>query len=68
LAFPVSRHDFFLRGLLKGVFKNEPLTVGDVKRSTTYEIAAIRNAVLAAKDRRVGLCLQAEGNQFQHFL
>jgi 2-phosphoglycerate kinase len=64
--------EVFLWDLLKSkMFKDKPRAVEDLK-NIIIETVAISPAMLAAAfanmERRVGLCLQAEGNQFQRFL
>ena len=65
--------DFFLWGLLKGkVYKNTPCTIEQLKDSIRQEIQAINvdtlGKVFQNLEKRIQVCLDVKGDQFQHRL
>ena len=65
--------DFFLWGLLKGkVYKNTPRTIEQLKDSMRQEIQAVNvdtlGKVFQNLKKRINLCLDVKGDQFQHRL
>jgi len=65
--------DFFLWGLLKGkVYKNTPRTIEHLKHSIRQEIQAVNVDVLGKVfqnlEKRIQVCLNVKGDQFQHQL
>ena len=65
--------DFFLWGLLKGkVYKNTPRTIEQLKDAIRQEIQAINidtlGKVFQNLEKRIQVCLDVKGDQFQHRL
>ena len=65
--------DFFLWGLLKGtVYKNTPRTIEQLKDTIRQEIQAVNfdtlGKVFQNLEKRVQMCLDVKGDQFQHRL
>ena len=65
--------DFFIRGLLKGkVYKNTPRTIEQLKDAIRQEIQAVNFDTLVKVfqnlEKRIQLCLDVKGDQFQHRL
>ena len=65
--------DFFLWGLLKGkVYKNTPRTIEQLKDAIRQEIQAINidtlGKVFQNLEKRIKVCLDVKGDQFQHRL
>jgi len=65
--------DFFLWGLLKGkVYKNTPHTIEQLKDATRQEIQAVNvdtlGKVFQNLEKRIQVCLDVKGDQFQHRL
>jgi len=65
--------DFFLWGLLKGkVYKNTPRTIEQIKESIRQEIQAVNfdtlGKVIQNMEKRIQVCLDVKGDQFQHRL
>jgi len=63
--------DFFLWGLLKGkVYKNMPRTIEQLKDTIRQEIQAINfetlGKVFQNLKKRIQICLDVKGDQFQH--
>jgi len=64
---------FFLWGLLKGkVYKNTPRTIEQFKHAIRQEIQAVNvdtlGKVFQNLEKRVPMCLDVKGDQFQHRL
>jgi len=64
---------FFLRGLLKGkVYKNTPRTIEQLKDVIRQEIQAVNvdtlRKVFQNLEKRIQMCLDVKGDQFQHQL
>jgi len=65
--------DFFLSGLLKGkVYKNAPRTIEPLKDAIRQEIQAVSfdtlGKVFQNLEKRIQVCLDVKGDQFQHRL
>ena len=65
--------DFFLWGLLKGkVYKNTPRTIEQLKDALRQEIQAVNvdtlGKVFQNLEKRIQVCLDVKGDQFQHRL
>ena len=65
--------DFFLWGLLKGkVYKNTPRTIEQLKDAIRQEIQAVNvetlGKVFQTSEKRIQVCLDVKGDQFQHRL
>jgi hypothetical protein len=65
--------DFFLWGLLKGnVYKNIPHTIEQLKDAIRQEIQAVNvdtlGKVFQNLQKRIPVCLDVKGDQFQHRL
>ena len=65
--------DFFLWGLLKGkVYQNTPRTIQQLKDAIRQEIQAVNFATLGKVfqnlEKRIQVCLDVKGDQFQHRL
>ena len=65
--------DFFLWGLLKGkVYKNTPRTIEQLRDAIRQEIQAVNTDTLGKVfqnlERRIQVCLDVKGDQFQHRL
>ena len=65
--------DFFLWGLLKGrVYKNTPRTIEQLKDAIRQEIQAVNvdtlGRVFPNLEKRIQVCLDVKGDQFQHRL
>jgi len=65
--------DFFLWGLLKGkVYKNTPCTIEQLKDAIHQEIRAVNidalGKVFQNLGKRIQVCLDVKGDQFQHRL
>ena len=65
--------DYFLWGLLKGkVYKNTPRTTEQLKDAISQEIQAVKvdtlGKVFQNLEKRIQVCLDAKGDQFQHRL
>jgi len=65
--------DFFLWGLLKGkVYKNTPRTIEQLKNAIRQEIQAVNvdtlGKVFRDLEKRIPVCLDVKGDQFQHRL
>ena len=65
--------DFFLWGLLKGkVYKNTPRTIEQLKDAICQEIQAVNvdtfGKVFQNLEKRIQVCLDVKGDQFQHRL
>ena len=65
--------DFFLWGLLKGkVYKNTPRTIEQLKDATRQKIQAVNvdnlGKVFPNLEKRIQVCLDVKGDQFQHRL
>ena len=65
--------DFFLWGLLKGkIYKNTPRTFGQFKDAIRQEFQAVNadilGKVLQNSEKRIEVCLDVKGDQFQHRL
>ena len=65
--------DFFLWGLLKGkVYKNTPRTIEQLKDAIRQEIQAVNvdtlGKVFQNLEKRIPVCLDVKGDQFQHRL
>jgi len=65
--------DFFLWGLLKGkVYKNTPSTIEQLKDAIRQEIQAVNvdtlGKVFQNLEKRIQVCLDVKGDQFQHRL
>jgi len=65
--------DFFLLGLLKGkVYKNTPRTIEQLKDAMRQEIQAVNvdtlGNVFQNLEKRIQVCLDVKGDQFQHRL
>ena len=65
--------DFFLWGLLKGkVYKNTPRTIEQLKDAIRREIQAVNVGTLGKVfqnlEKRIQVCLDVKGDQFQHRL
>jgi len=65
--------DFFLWGLLKGkVYKNTSRTIEQLKDAIRQEIQAVNvdtlGIVFQNLEKRIQLCLDVKGDQFQHRL
>jgi len=65
--------DFFLWGLLKGkVYKNTPHTSEQLKDAIRQEIQAVNvdtmGEVFQNLEKRIQVCLDVKGDQFQHQL
>ena len=65
--------DFFLWGLLKGkVYKNTPRTIEQLKDAIRQEIQAVKvdtlGKVFQNLEKRIQVCLDVKGDQFQHRL
>ena len=65
--------DFLLWGLLKGkVYKNTPRTIEQLKDAICQEIQAVNfdtlGKVFQNMEKRIQLCLDVKGDQFQHRL
>ena len=65
--------DFFLWDLLKGkVYKNSPLTTQQLKDAIRQEIQAVNvdnlGKVFQNLEKRIRVCLDVKGDQFQHRL
>jgi len=65
--------DFFLWGLLKGkVYKNTPRTIEQLKDAIRQEIQAVivdnLGKVIQNLKKRIPMCLDMKGDQFQHRL
>ena len=65
--------DFFIWGLLKGkVYKNAPRTTEQLKDATHQEIQAVNvdtlGKVFQNLEKRIQVCLDVKGDQFQHRL
>ena len=76
LATQISRSniaDFFLWGLLKSkVYKNTPRTIEQLKDAIRQEIQAVNidtlGKVFQNLEKRIQVCLDVKGDQFQHQL
>ena len=69
----LSPPDFFLWGALKGkAYVNKPRTIQELENNIRREIAAISEDVLQATfanmKSRVQVCLDSDGQHFQHLL
>ena len=69
----VTPADFFLWGLLKGkVYKNTPRTIEQLKDAIRREIQAVNvdtlGKVFQNLEKRIQVCLDVKGDQFQHRL
>ena len=65
--------DLFLWGLLKGkMYKNIPRTIEQLKDATRQEIQAVNadtlGKVFQNLEKRIQVCLDVKGDQFQHRL
>jgi len=65
--------DFFLWGLLKGkVYKNTPRTIEQLKDAIRQKIQAVNvdtlGKVFQNLEKRIQVCLDVKGDQFQHRL
>ena len=65
--------DFFLWGLLKGkVYKNTPPTIEQLKDAIRQEIQAVNvdtlGKIFQNSEKRIQVCLDVKGAQFQHRL
>jgi len=65
--------DFFLWDLLKGkVYKNTPRTIEQLKDAIRQEIQAVNfdtlGKVFHNLEKRIQVCLDVKGDQFQHQL
>jgi len=65
--------DSFLWGLLKGkVYKNTPRTIEQLKDAMRQEIQAVNfdtlEKVFRNLEKRIQVCLDVKGDQFQHRL
>ena len=65
--------DFFLWGLLMGtVYKNTPHTIEQLKDAIRQEIQAVNadplGKVFQNLEKRIQVCLDVKGDQFQHRL
>ena len=65
--------DFFLWGLLKGkVYKNTPSPIEQLKDAIRQEIQVVNvdtlGKVFQNLDKRIEVCLDVTGDQFQHRL
>ena len=65
--------DFFLWSLLKGkVYKNTPRTIEQLKDAIRQEIQAVNLDILGKVfqnlEKRIQVCLDMKGGQFQHRL
>ena len=65
--------DFFLWGLLKGkAYKNTPRTIAQLKDAIRQEIQAVNvdtlGKVFQNLEKRIQVCLDVKGDQFQHRL
>ena len=65
--------DFFLWDLLKGkVYKNTPRTIEQLKDAIRQEIQAVNvdtmGKVFQNLEKRIQVCLDVKGDQFQHRL
>jgi len=65
--------DFFIRGLLNGkVYKNTPRTIEQPKDVIRQEIQAVNfdtlRKVSQNLEKRIQVCLDVKGDQFQHRL
>jgi len=65
--------DFFLWDLLKGkVYKNQPRTIEQLKDAIRQEIQAVNvdtlGKVFQNLGKRIQVCLDVKGDQFQHRL
>ena len=65
--------DFFLWGLLKGkVYKNTPRTIEQLKDAIRQELQAVNvdtlRKVFQNLEKRIQVCLDVKGDQFQHRL
>ena len=65
--------DFFLWGLLKGkVYKNTPGTIEQLKDAIRHETQAANvdtlGKVFQNLEKRIPVCLDVKGDQFQHRL
>ena len=65
--------DFFLWGLLKGkVYKNTPHTIEQLEDAIRREIEAVNidtlGKVFQNLEKRIQVCLDVKGDQFQHRL
>jgi len=64
---------FFLLGLLKGkVYKNTPRTIEQLKHAISQEIQAVSfdtlGKVFQNLEKRIQVCMDVKGDQFQHRL
>ena len=69
----LTRAEFFLWGLLKGrVYKNTPHTIEQLKDAIRQEIQAVivdtLGKVFQNLEKRIQVCLDVKGDQFQHRL
>ena len=65
--------DFFLWGLFKGkVYKNTPRTIEQLKDAIRQEIQTVNvetlGKVFQNLEKRIQVCLDVKGDQFQHRL
>jgi len=65
--------NFFLWGILKGtVYKNTPRTAEQLKDATRQENQAVNVDILGKAfqnlEKRIQVCLDVKGDQFQHRL
>ena len=65
--------DFFLWGLPKGkVYKNTPRTIEQLKDAIRQEIQAVNfdtlGKIFQNLEKRIQVCLDVKGDQFQHRL